>query len=130
LAANTADHLLHAHVDRLGEAQRDAREFDEDLAQVLQELGPVAGTSLLDRLEHEKRVGLIRAHRIEAELVGTGARNDPADVGNLHERRLQPGVDREGFVEIDRGQRLHADDHVALVHGRHEGLAELGIGIG
>ena len=41
VAAHAADHLLHAHVDRLGEAERQAGKFGEHLAELLQQRGLV-----------------------------------------------------------------------------------------
>jgi hypothetical protein len=41
---------------------------------------------------------------------------------------LNSRIHGERFVEVDRRQRLDTDDDVALIHGRHEGLAELGVG--
>ena len=82
-----------------------------------------------ERLQDQKRVGLVGTHRIEAEFVRSGPGNDSCDVRHLREDGgLKPGIDRNRLIEIDGRQRLDADDDVAFVHGRHECLAELGVG--
>ena len=83
VAAHAADHLLDAHVDRLREAERQSRKLGEHLAELLQQRGLVGGLPLLRRLQDQERVGLVRPHRVEAELVGAGARDDAGDIRHL-----------------------------------------------
>ena len=49
VAAHAADHLLHAHVDRLREAERQSRKVGEHLPELLQQRGLVGRLSLLRR---------------------------------------------------------------------------------
>jgi hypothetical protein len=79
---------------------------------------------LLARLQHHEHVGLVEAHRIEAQLVGTGARDDALHLGHIaQDRLLHAQVDVGARVHADRRQRFELHDDVALVHRRHEGLA-------
>ena len=47
VAAHAADHLLDAHVDRLGEAERNSRELRQGLAELLHQRGFIRGLPLV-----------------------------------------------------------------------------------
>ena len=99
------------------------------MTELLDQSGLVGRLSLFRRLQDQKRVGLIGSHRVEAELVRSGSSHDTCDVRYLRKNGgLKPRIDRNRLVEIDGRNRLDADDDVAFVHGRHECLAELGVG--
>ena len=80
-------------------------------------------------LEHEKGVRLVQTHRIETDLVGTDARHDAGDFRDmLQDGFLDALVHPNRLVQRNRRQFLHLHDDVTLVHGRHEGLADLEVG--
>ena len=76
-------------------------------------------------IEHHEGVGLVEAHRVEAKFVGAGAGDDGFDFRYLRQDgALYGAVDGDGLVDADGGQFFKLHDQVALIHCRHEALAE------
>jgi hypothetical protein len=83
VAAHADDHLRDAHVDRLGEAVLHARQIVQDLADLVDQRVLVCQLPFIARLEHEEGVGLVQAHGIQADLVGTCPGNHPDNLGDV-----------------------------------------------
>ncbi len=131
VAAHAGQHFRHAHVDRLREGKADAGEIGHHRAQLVGQPGRVGIAPGVARLQHHEGVGLVEAHRVEAEFVGAGAGDDGFHFRHLGQNDfLHAAVDGDGLVEADRRQLFQLHDQVAFVHGRHEALAEQQEGAG
>ena len=87
-----------------------------------------AAPGLLRRQRHV-HVSFVQPGRIDSQFVGTGAGHDAADLWNAaHQLLFDAKIGLRRFV--DRDGRILADRHHrgALVHHRHEGLADLQVG--
>ena len=112
-------------------AEADAGKVGHHGAQLVGQPGRVGIAPGVARLQHHEGVGLVEAHRVEAEFVGAGAGDDGLDLRHLRQNRLlHAAVDGDGLVEADRRQFLQLHDQVAFVHRRHETLAEQQEGAG
>ena len=129
IAARPREHFRHAHVDRLREVDVDAREIIEHGTDLIDQPVLVGTTPLGHRFQHQKAVGLVQAHRIQTEFVRTRSRHDAADFRDgFQQRLLHPHVLRRRGIQIDRRQFFQLHQDIALVHRRHEGLADEGVG--
>jgi hypothetical protein len=125
VAAHAGQHLGDAHVDGLGEGKAHAGKVGHDGAQLVGQPGRIRVTPGVAWLQHHEGVGLVQAHGVQAQFVGTGAGDDGLDLRYLlQDGLLHPAVDDQGLVEADGGQLFQLHDEVALIHGRHEALAE------
>ncbi len=132
VAAHAGQHFRHAHVDGLREAEKPMPGKSAITARIWSASQALSGLRQLSRgLQHHEGVGLVEAHRVEAEFVGAGAGDDGLHFRHLFQNGLlHAAVDGDGLVEADRRQLFQLHDQVAFVHRRHEGLAEQQEGAG
>jgi len=122
-------HFRNPHVDGLGEAVGDAREVGHDPPHLVREPILVRLTPLVHGLEHQEGIRFIEAHGVQADFI----RPYPGD-DFFHLRHpgqdgfLDAAVHGRGVIQADGGQLFQLHDHVPLVHGGQEGLAQQGVG--
>ena len=68
----------------------------------------------------QKMVGLVEAHGIQAQLIGTGSGHDPFDFWQIHHRLLDWCIHFQRTLQRDTGQFLHDYYGGAFVHERHK----------
>ena len=128
VAARAGQHFRNAHGDGLGKVVLQPGEIPHHFAYIVNDRVLVRRTPFCLWFEHEEVVGLVQSHRVEAQFVGTCARDDALYLGNcLENGRLHALVDVGGLCQIDGRQFGGLHDDVAFVHLRHEGLADEGI---
>ena len=129
ITAHADNHLGNTHLNRLREAVNQTGKSIQHLTQAVQQRFLVTGHApLFFRLQLQKGIGLIDTHRVEADFIGTGPRHDAGHFRHFfHYRLLKATVQGQCLGQTDRWLLLDTDDHIAFVHRRHEGLADLGI---
>ena len=129
VAARTGQHLRYAHVDGHRETVVDAFEAVHHLADGVLQLVLAVHTPFILWLQHHEHIGLVQAHRVHAEFVGSGTGNHAFDFGNLRQQSALHGqVQLDRGFQVDGRQFFQLYDDVTLVHGWHEGLADPGKG--
>ena len=127
IAARAGQHFRNAHLDRLGKAINQARKAFQDTAQLGNDVVLAAAPFALG-FEHQKGVGFVQTHRVQAQFVRARARHDGQHFGYvLQDRLLHPGVDFHGGLQRNGRQLLQLHQNIALVQRRHEGFAHLGV---
>ena len=127
--ARADDHLLHAHVDRLRKCVGNAGNAVQDLAHFSHQPGRAFTTPGFLRRQRHVHVGFVQPGRINSQFVGTGAGHDAADLWNAaHQLLFDAKIGLRRFIDGDSRILADRDDWGALVHDRHEGLADMQIG--
>ena len=130
IPAHTRQHFGHAHLDRLSEAISDAGNGIQYLANLLDQLALVFDAPFRLRLQHHKSIGFIQPHGVQADFIRAHPCRDPLHFGYMIKNRfLDLAIHSDRLLQIDGGQLFHLNDDVALVHGRHERLADQGIDV-
>ena len=123
VAACAGQHFGDAHFYGLGEAVDEPWKALHDAAYGLGDVF-LAAAPLVARAQHQEGIGLVQAHGVQAQIVRARARDDGADLGHLlQQRALHAPVHVQRSGQRDGGRLLQLHDHVALIHGGHEGLA-------
>ena len=125
IAAHARQHFGGAHFNGLGEAQVHAGNAFGGLTDGVDEFGLGLEAPLFARLQHQKAVGLIEPHGVQAQFVRTHPGHNAFDLGHrLQNASLQGQVGGRGLLQVDGRELFHLHDDVALIERRHEGLAD------
>ncbi len=125
IAPHAGEHFRDTHVDGLREGKTDPREIRHHRAHLIGQPGGIRHSPSLARRQHHEGIGLVEAHRVQAQFIRTGPRHNRLHFRHLgQDGLLHGGIDGDGLIEADRGQLFQLHDQIAFIHGRHEALAE------
>ena len=102
IAANAGQHLGHAHFNRLSKAVRDARKILHRCADRGDNRCLIAMPPLFARRQHKEHIGLVKSHRVQADLVGASACDGVLNLGYIVEHRaFDAAIDQGAFFQTD-----------------------------